>query len=131
MNLKWQIYFIALFSYSTIHAVRTMWVTISNYLAAPPFNYQVSFLAALDIIVLFVLAFFMSLVGPKLEAWGVKTTLITAMVLLSILTMLIGFFLSTNSTEAHIYVLLFGIGVGLVSSVGWPCCLCVLIFLFR
>ena len=66
MELKWKVYLIALFSYSTIHAIRTMWSTIKSDLTIPPFNYQVSFLGTLDMVVLFVSAIFMNLLGPKI-----------------------------------------------------------------
>lgn len=82
-------------------------------------------------VVLFVLALFMSLLGPKIEAWGVKRTLIISMIGLAILTGIISFMLDFGFTSPWLYVVFFGLGVGFFSSVGWPCCLCVIIDLNR
>lgn len=125
MKTKWRVYFIALFSYSTIHAIRTMWSAIKSDLAAPPFDYKISFLGALDMAVLFILALFMNLLGSRIEAWGIKKTLVTSMISLAVLTGIIGFLLDFDFTQPWLYVLFFSIGVGFFSSVGWPCCLCV------
>jgi len=79
-------------------------------------------------LVLFVLAVFMNLLGSKIEKWGAKRTVVIAMICLSVLTFLIGICLTFELTSPWIYVVLFAIGVGLFSSVGWPSCLCVLMF---
>jgi MFS family permease len=131
MKTKWRVYFIALFSYSTVHAIRTMWSAIKSDLTGPPFDYKVSFLGALDMVVLFVLALFMNLIGPKIEGWGVKRTLIISMIALAILTGIIGFLLDFDFTSPWLYVLFFGVGVGFFSCVGWPCCLWVIMSVYR
>ncbi len=39
MHLKWKIYVVTLFTYGTIHSIRTMWSAIKSDLTVPPFNY--------------------------------------------------------------------------------------------
>ena len=117
------LYLIALFGYSSIHSIRTMWSALKSDLTGDPFDYQVSFLGTLDMIVLFVIAIFMNLFGSKLEAWGIKATLLRSMVALALLTALLGIFLDSGFTSPWLYVLFFSLGVGFFSSVGWPCCL--------
>jgi hypothetical protein len=67
MSAKWRTYFITLFSYAVVHAIRTMWSAIKSNLSEPPFNYEVSFLGTMDMVILFVIAIFMSILGPKVE----------------------------------------------------------------
>ena len=66
MNPKWKIYLITLVGYATTHSIRTMWSAIKTDLTSPPFNYQISFLGTLDMVVLFVLAISMNVLGPKI-----------------------------------------------------------------
>ena len=128
MQPKWRVYFICLLSYSTIHAIRTLWSANKSDLKGSPFEFQVFFLGALDMLVLFVLAVFMNLLGAKIEAWGAKRTLVIAMIGLTINTLLLGLFLTLEFTSPWLYVVFFSIGIGILSSVGWPSCLCVRMF---
>ena len=125
MKNKWQIYFIALVSYSTVHSIRTMWSTLKSNLKQDPFYYPISFLSAIDMMVLFSLAIIMNIVGSKIEGWGAKRTAVICLAFLSSFSTLIGILLVLEVTVKWIYAVLFGLGVGVISSVGWPSCLCV------
>ena len=131
MTNKWKIYTICLLSYSTIHAIRTLWSAIKTDLKNPPFNFSVKYLGALDMLVLFVLALGMNCAGSKIESWGSKRTIITSMIALALMTSLIGLFLNLDLTSGFLYIVFFSIGIGLLSSVGWPSCLCVKISIAR
>ena len=126
MEPKWKIYLICLFSYSTIHGIRTLWSAIKSDLKKSPFEFQIFLLGALDMLVLFVLAISMNLLGSKIEVWGAKRTLVISMACLVVLTFLIGLFLTLDLASPWLYIVFFSVGVGLFSSVGWPSCLCVL-----
>ena len=125
MESKWKVYFICLFSYSTIHAIRTLWSAIKTDLKKDPFDYSVGFLGTLDMLVLFVLAVSMNLAGSRIEKWGAKRTVTISMIGLAVFTFVIGLFLNLDFTAPWIYVIVFALGVGVLSSVGWPSCLCV------
>ena len=131
MHQKWKTYFICLFSYSTIHAIRTLWSAIKTDLKRDPFDFSIGFLGTLDMLVLFVIAVSMNLVGSNIEKWGIKRTLILSMIGLACLTSLIGIFIGLDFTAPWIYVILFSVGIGVLSCVGWPCCLCVSVYVQR
>lgn len=131
MHVKWKVYLVTLFSYGTIHSIRTMWSAIKSDLTVPPFNYEVSYLGSMDMVVLFVLAVSMNVMGPKIEKWGPKKVITIAMIALLVLSVLVGLFLALNFTNKAIYAVFFGVGVGVFSSLGWPSCLCVTNFTVR
>ena len=99
MHLKWKIYLVTLFTYATIHSIRTMWSAIKSDLTVAPFSYQVSFLGTLDMVVLFTLAVSMNIIGPKIEKWGPKKVLMYGLLVLFVLTALVGLFLEMNFTS--------------------------------
>jgi MFS family permease len=102
-----------------------MWSAVKSKLTTPPFNYQVQLLGTIDMVVLFTLAISMNIFGPSIEKWGAKNCLIIAMSGLVVFNTLIGVFLNLGLTSEWIYVVFFGLGVGVSSSLGWPSCLCV------
>jgi len=65
MHEKWRIYILTFISYAIIHSIRTMWSAIKSNLTAAPFNYELSYLGTLDMIVLFTIAVFINILGPK------------------------------------------------------------------
>lgn len=65
MHIKWRIYFLTLVSYAIVHSLRTMWSAIKSNLTEPPFDYQVAFLGTIDMVILFVIAIFMNILGPR------------------------------------------------------------------
>lgn len=82
-------------------------------------------------LVLFILALSMNLLGSKIEVWGVKRTVLIAMAGLAVVSFLLGLFLTLGISSPWIYVVFFSFGVGILSSVGWPSCLCVQLIVFR
>lgn len=123
MSAKWRTYFITLFSYAVVHAIRTMWSAIKSNLSEPPFNYEVSFLGTMDMVILFVIAIFMSILGPKVEEFGAKKALVLTLSALVVFNTSVGVFLNLNFTSKWLYICVFGLGVGISSCAAWPACL--------
>ena len=123
MHIKWRIYMLTLVTYAIVHSLRTMWSAIKSDLSGPPFNYEVTFLGAIDMVVLFVIAIFMNILGPKVEAYGAKKSLIITLSALLVFNTLVGILLNLNITSQWVYVIFFGFGVGISSSTAWPSCL--------
>ena len=67
--------------------------------------------------------------GSKVEHYGAKKCLVTGMSLLTILTIFVAILLLNAVTSKIMYIILFGLGVGLLSATGWPSCLYVSLFL--
>jgi|688.fasta_scaffold271952_2 MFS family permease len=127
MSAKWRTYFITLFTYAVIHAIRTMWSAIKSNLSEPPFNYEVSFLGTMDMVLLFVIAIFMSIFGRRVEEFGAKKAMIITLSALIFFNTLVGIFLNLNFTSKWIYICVFGLGIGISSCVAWPSCLYVIL----
>jgi MFS family permease len=123
MSVRWRIYFLTLVSYAVTHSLRTMWSALKSTLTTAPFDYQLAFLGTIDMVVLFVIAIFMNIIGSKVEKWGAKKALVLTLAALLLFNTLIGIFLNLNLTAQWLYVVFFGVGVGVASSTAWPCCL--------
>ena len=128
MHIKWRIYFLTLVAYAVVHSLRTMWSAIKSDLSGPPFNYEVTFLGAIDMLVLFVIAICMNILGPKVEVYGPKKCLVVTLTALLVFNTLVGILLNLNITSQWLYVIFFGFGVGVSSSTAWPACLYVKIW---
>lgn len=128
MHIKWRIYLLTLVAYAIVHSLRTMWSAIKSNLSGPPFNYEVTFLGAIDMIVLFVIAICMNILGPKVEVYGAKKCLMVTLVALLFFNTLVGILLNLNITSQWLYVIFFGFGIGVSSSTAWPSCLYVRIW---
>lgn len=123
MHIKWRIYFLSLVSYAIVHSLRTMWSAIKSNLSGPPFNYEVTFLGTIDMLVLFVIAIFMNILGPKVEVYGAKKCLMATLAALLGFNTLVGILLNLDITSQWLYVIFFGFGIGISSSTAWPSCL--------
>jgi MFS family permease len=123
MHIKWRIYFLTLVTYAVVHSLRTMWSAIKSDLTGPPFNYEVTFLGTIDMVVLFIIAVFMNILGPKVEIYGAKRCLVVTLGSLLFFNTLVGIFLNLDLTGQWLYVIFFGLGVGISSSTAWPACL--------
>jgi MFS family permease len=123
MHIKWRIYFVTLVSYAVVHSLRTMWSAIKSELTTAPFGYQLSFLGTIDMVVLFVIAVFMNILGSKVEHWGARRCLLITLAALLVFNTLVGIFLNLKITAQWLYVVFFGLGVGISSSTAWPSCL--------
>lgn len=73
--------------------------------------------------ILFVIAIFMNIIGSKVEHYGPKRCLLITLGALVIFNTLVGIFLNLNLTAQWLYVVFFGLGVGIASSTAWPSCL--------
>jgi hypothetical protein len=82
-------------------------------------------------IFLFTIAIFINLVGLKVEAYGAKNCLIFGMVGLLIINTVVGIFLNLDLTYKWLYIIVFGLGVGVFGGFAWPSCLYVIINLKR
>lgn len=123
MWVKWRIYFLTLVSYAVTHSLRTMWSALKSTLTTAPFDYELAFLGTIDMVVLFVIALFMNILGSKVERWGAKKALLLTLTALLLFNTLIGIFLNLKFTAQWLYVIFFGLGVGIASSTAWPSCL--------
>jgi MFS family permease len=123
MSVKWRIYFLTLVGYAVTHSLRTMWSALKSTLTTAPFGYELAFLGTIDMVVLFVIALFMNILGSKVERWGAKKALLLTLAALLLFNTLIGVFLNLNLTAQWLYVVFFGLGVGIASSTAWPSCL--------
>jgi MFS family permease len=74
-------------------------------------------------VVLFVIAIFMNILGSKVEHWGAKRFLVFTLAALIAFNTLVGIFLNLDFTAQWLYVVFFGLGVGVASSTAWPSCL--------
>lgn len=80
---------------------------------------------------LFTIAIFINLVGLKVEAYGAKKCLLFGMSGLLVINTVVGVFLNLNLTDKWLYIVVFGLGVGIFGGFAWPSCLYVLINLIR
>lgn len=98
MSVRWRIYFLTLLSYAVTHSLRTMWSALKSTLTRAPFDYQLAFLGTIDMVVLFVIAVFMNILGSKVEMWGAKKALVLTLTALLVFNTLIGVLLNLNFT---------------------------------
>jgi hypothetical protein len=69
------------------------------------------------------LAITLTVFGHNVEKIGPKKCLIGGMIVLAVLTSIIAILLIVEVTSTTVYLILFGVGVGVVSATGWPSCL--------
>jgi hypothetical protein len=82
-------------------------------------------------IFLFTIAIFINLVGLKVEAYGAKKCLLFGMSGLLVINTVVGVFLNLDLTDKWLYIVVFGLGVGIFGGFAWPSCLYVPIKLIR
>lgn len=80
--------------------------------------------------VVFMLAISLSTLGHKVENYGAKRCLILGMAALTVISITIGVFLYEDVTSKALYIVSYGLGIGIFSATGWPACLYVLVKLF-
>lgn len=74
-------------------------------------------------IVVFTLAVSLSTLGHRVERYGARKCLLISMIMLIGLTIILGVLLVEDVTSKALYIILYGFGIGIISSAGWPSCL--------
>lgn len=74
-------------------------------------------------IVLFLIGVCMNIFGHRVSYYGAKKTLVIILSALLVLTNIVGIFLYLNLTEIALYIIFYGFGIGISSSLAWPSCL--------
>jgi len=76
-------------------------------------------------VTLFSLAITVTLLGSQVERFGSKRVLNLGIMIVAALCFIVGMFLLFGITSKFVYVLVYGLLIGIVSASGWPSCLSV------
>lgn len=80
--------------------------------------------------VVFTLAISLSTLGHKVENYGAKRCVLFGMAGLTVISIVIGALLYEDITSKALYIISYGLGIGIFSATGWPACLYVVLKLF-